>query len=99
MRKQHGPDLKRRPALINRCTSCRGRGVVTGVFHEMDCTTCEGTGWVDRETGQALPAEQLVFTLSNRLLHLEQQLDTLQRTQPTQENNRRGPGGSHRTGD
>lgn len=46
-----------------------------------------------------MPAEDLVFTLSHRLLHLEQQLATLQRTQPTQHNNRRGAGHSHYTGD
>jgi len=46
-----------------------------------------------------MAAELLVFTLSHRLLRLEQQLATLQRTQSTQENNRRGAGFSHYTGD
>ncbi|KTT24242.1 hypothetical protein SB14R_10360 [Pseudomonas oryzihabitans] len=97
--RKHGPDLKRRPVAIARCTACHGRGVATGVFYEMDCAACAGTGWVERATGLAMPAEQLVFTLNHRLLRLEQQLANLQRTQPTQENNRRGAGFSHYTGD
>lgn len=99
MRKQHGPDLKRRQLPITRCPDCRGRCVTAGLFHELPCTSCNATGWVDPATGQALPLEEIVFTLNHRLLHLEQQLTTLQRTQPTQENNRRGAGFSHYTGD
>ncbi|MDU4058704.1 MAG: hypothetical protein E7H60_19370 [Pseudomonas oryzihabitans] len=79
--------------------TCHGRGVTRGVFYEMECDACAGTGWVDHATGQAMPAEDLVFTLSHRLLHLEQQLATLQRMQPYESSNRRGPHGSHRTGD
>jgi hypothetical protein len=99
MRKQHGPDLTRKVMPISHCVTCHGRGVTKGVFYEMQCYTCAGTGWVDYTTGQAMPAEDLVFTLSHRLLHLEQQLATLQRMQPYELSNRRGPHGSHRTGD
>lgn len=99
MRKQHGPDLTRKVKPISRCVTCHGRGVTKGVFYEMECDACAGTGWVDYTTGQAMPAEDLVFTLSHRLLHLEQQLATLQRMQPYESSNRRGPHGSHRTGD
>ena len=97
--RKHGPDLARRVQPISRCATCSGRGVTKGVFYEMDCVTCAGTGWVDRATGLVVPTEQLIFTLNHRLLRLEQQLANLQRTQPTQENNRRGAGFSHYTGD
>lgn len=99
MRKQYGPDLKRRQIPIARCPDCRGRGVTAGLFHELPCASCNATGWVAHATGEALPLEEIVFTLNHRLLHLEQQLATLQRTQTTQENNRRGAGRSHLTGD
>lgn len=99
MRKQHGPDLARKAKPISRCVTCHGRGVTKGVFYELACDTCAGTGWVDHATGQAMPAEDLVFTLSRRLLQLEQQLAVLQRTQPYESSNRRGPHGSHFTGD
>lgn len=99
MRKQHGPDLTRKVKPISRCVTCHGRGVTKGLFYEMACDACAGTGWVDYTTGQAMSAEDLVFTLSHRLLHLEQQLATLQRMQPYESSNRRGPHGSHRTGD
>ena len=99
MRKQHGPDLTRKVKPISRCVTCHGRGVTKGVFYEMACDACAGTGWVDYATGQAMAAEDLVFTLNHRIQHLEQQLATLQRTQPYESSNRRGPHGSHFTGD
>lgn len=49
--------------------------------------------------GQALSAEDLVFTLSHRLLHLEQLLATLQWIQHDESSNRRGPHSTHCTGD
>lgn len=97
--RKHGPDLTKQVQPISRCATCSGRGVTKGVFYEMDCATCAGTGWVDHATGLAMRAEQLVFTLNHRLLRLEQQLANLQRTQPYESSNRRGPHGSHYTGD
>lgn len=35
------------------CAQCRGSGTKMGVFHELDCMTCEGVGWVPGE-GQDL---------------------------------------------
>lgn len=75
------------------------RGVTKGVIYERACNACAGTGWVDYTPGQVLPAEDLVFILSHRLLHLEQLLATLQWIQHDESSNRRGPHGTHCTGD
>ncbi|SEO64133.1 hypothetical protein [Pseudomonas sp. Snoq117.2] len=100
MRKQHGPDLTRKVKPISRCVTCHGRGVTKGLFYEMECSSCNGEGWTDKATGLPLESEDARFQLNAYTLRLEQQIAHLQRTQTHhQENNRRGPGGSHRTGD
>ena len=85
--------------LISRYVIGHGRRVTKGVIYERACDACAGIGWVDYTPGQALPAEDLVFTLSHRLLHLEQLLATLQWMQHDELSNRRGPHGTRRTGD
>ena len=44
--KRSGPDLMQKVTMPERCDTCKGRGVVLGVFHELDCTACDGIGWL-----------------------------------------------------
>ncbi|KPW97086.1 MULTISPECIES: hypothetical protein [Pseudomonas syringae group] len=106
MKKSHGPAFRAAQLDLAPCQACRGRAVIKGVFHEMACVQCNASGWVDAETGDALPLELLVTQLSMRLQAADQQIEQLkspaQMTGPTaiyNQNNRRGAGGSNYTGD
>ncbi len=106
MKKNHGPAFRAARLDLAQCPACRGRAVIKGVFHEMACMQCNASGWVDAETGEALPLEVLVTELSIRLQAADQQIEQLKRpaqmTGPAaiyQQNNRRGAGGSNYTGD
>ncbi len=99
MRKQHGPDLKRVTPKIERCPACRSTGIYQGLHHEMDCATCEGAGWVVAGTGEVIPEDRRALTLCRKIREME--LQSRAAAAPPREvwNNRRGPHGSHRTGD
>ncbi|MCF5652666.1 hypothetical protein GIV49_24365 [Pseudomonas syringae] len=106
MKKSHGPAFRAAQLDLAPCQACRGRAVIKGVFHEMACVQCNASGWVEAETGEALPLEVLVTQLSMRLQAAAQQIEQLKRpaqmTGPAaiyQQNNRRGAGGSNYTGD
>ncbi len=100
-RKQHGPDLTKRVQPISRCVTCHGAGTYRGTSYEMACLACDGAGWVLAASAEPIPEEEVTLTLCRKIRALEQQLATLQRKQTLthNENNRRGPGASHRTGD
>lgn len=103
MRKKHGPDFKREDIKVERCRDCRGKGTVTGVFYELPCTDCGGVGWV--ASGMiGVSMEDLAWALGQRANKAEHELAERIRTSVlagngSQRNNRKGPGGSHYTGD
>ncbi|RMV43518.1 hypothetical protein [Pseudomonas syringae group genomosp. 3] len=106
MKKSHGPAFRATQLDLALCPACRGRAVIKGVFHELACVQCNASGWVDAETGEALPLEVLVTQLSMCLQAADRQIEQLKRpaqmTGPAaiyQQNNRRGAGGSNWTGD
>lgn len=105
MKKSHGPDFKRRMIRLAECPSCRGRGVVQGVFHELDCDACDASGWIDRWTSQKLPLGELAAQLGMNLRAVLKQVEQLKNPQATgpealyQEGNRLGAGGINYTGD
>ena len=108
MKKSHGPDLRRRMIPLKTCDMCRGRAVVKGVFHELDCIICNASGWVRRDNGDALDHQELVTQLSFNLRKAVQQLEQfvdINQTVDTatakqyEQNNRRGAGGTNYTGD
>lgn len=68
--KRHGPDFQKTTKPLAPCSSCRGQGVVKGIFYEMPCDGCHGSGWVDGCTGERLELEELVLQLG-RALRLE----------------------------
>lgn len=97
--------IKAQQLDLAKCQVCRGRAVIRGVFHELDCVQCNASGWVTAETGEALPLEVLVRQLSIRLQSAEQRIATLNSFKPAgaeaqyQQNNGRGAGGTNYTGD
>ena len=106
MEKTPGPSFRAAMLDLTKCPACRGRAVISGVFHELACVQCNASGWVAAQTGEALPLEVLVTQLSIRLQATEQRLDLLSRPAISvgpeaqyNENNRRGPGATNFTGD
>ena len=96
---------------LARCEVCQGQGVITGIFHVMDCAGCNGSGLIDRATNEALSPEVMVQQLRVRLnranRQVEQHREQLERaglvpvTGPAadyQGNNKKGAGGAHFTG-
>ncbi|KPB64265.1 Uncharacterized protein AC510_3496 [Pseudomonas amygdali pv. myricae] len=77
-----------------------------GVFHELACVQCNASGWVDAQTGVALPLELLVTALGLMLHQAMRNLELARRIEVLsgpaaiyEQNNRRGTGGSNYTGD
>ena len=96
-----------RPRLdLVQCTVCKGRAVVKGVFYELVCTDCNGSGWVVEGSRLVLSLEELVAQLSFKLQTAEREILTLKSPcgagdaeQQYQESNRLGAGGTNYTGD
>lgn len=106
MKKRHGPEFRAAQLDLAKCPACRGRAVIAGVFHELACVQCNGSGWVSADTGEALPLEVLVTQLSIRLQAADHQIEQLKRpvlmkgpAAQYEQNNRRGAGGVNYTGD
>lgn len=98
--RKHGPDLQKDVPAIQRCRQCRGEGFTKGVFFELDCAACDGAGWLGLD-GKPVQAAALIRALARRLDKAEQQLVDRAKasTWTAEDNNRRGAGGSHYTGD
>lgn len=104
MKKTHGPAFRKELKPLMECATCRGAGVVSGVFHQLDCTACNASGWVDQLTGAALALEDLVPQLNMKLRNVTAELSRARHSQggaheQYEQNNRRGTGGTNFTGD
>ncbi|UMY64012.1 Lar family restriction alleviation protein [Pseudomonas sp. LS.1a] len=105
--KFHLQDGFKRPRLdLVQCPVCRGRAVVKGVFYELACMDCNGSGWVVEGSRLVLSLEELVTQLSFKLEQSQRQIEALKRPakvvgpqQQYQEPNRVGAGGTNYTGD
>jgi hypothetical protein len=91
---------------LEHCLTCEGKAVVQGVFYELVCSDCNGSGWVMAGSRLMLPTDELVTQLSLRLQQAQCEIEVLKRgpsfSGPAayyQQNNRRGAGGSNYTGD
>ncbi len=82
IKKSHGPAFRAAQIDLAKCPACRGKAVVSGVFHELACVQCNASGWVTAETGEALPLEVLVTQLSIRLQAAEARVDFLEKESP-----------------
>jgi hypothetical protein len=100
------PGFKRERIELEPCSICEGRAVVKGLFYELVCTDCNGSGWVVRGSKLVLSSDELVTQLSFKLqlaqreilvLKSPNQMDGLQ--SQNHKNNRLGAGGTNYTGD
>lgn len=89
--------------FLQPCEVCVGQGTTRGVFFDLDCTCCDGIGWLDGD--QPATAQQVGRLLSVALQRtglLEQALirrgHVLGPERDYQDHPRDGVGG-HRTGD
>lgn len=103
MKKQYGPALVRSLIPMTECPSCAGKGMIKGVFHELDCIGCHSSGFVHAQTLEPLLIEDLVVQLG-RLVRRER--NQLVGNTPTrcivdeyQQGNDRGAGRSTYKGD
>jgi hypothetical protein len=102
-KKQHGPAFVRRQIPLTDCPSCAGKGLIRGLFHQLDCIGCHASGLVHAETLEPLPVDDLVVQLG-MLIRQERHIATLLPSvdgvvAQYQDINRRGPGGSSYKGD
>lgn len=95
---------------LGRCEICKGKGVIQGIFHRMECAGCHGAGLVHESTGEALEPAVMVGQLRQRLGGvegvIEQQRQQLEREglagaakDYVGQNNKRHRGGGNWTGD
>lgn len=106
MQKRQGPGFKRERIELEPCSICKGRAVVAGVFYELVCTDCNGSGWVVQGTRLVLSVEELVTQLSFKLQQVQREVLAL-KTPPAligphsqyEQPNRPGAGGTNYTGD
>lgn len=106
MQKRQGPGFKRERIELEPCSICMGSAVVVGVFHELVCTDCNGSGWVVQGSKLVLSVDELVTQLSFKLQQLQREVRAL-KTAPTligpqsqyEQPNRLGAGGTNYTGD
>ncbi|EJM78417.1 hypothetical protein [Pseudomonas sp. GM55] len=106
MQKGQGYGFKRRRIELEPCPTCKGKAVVNGLFYELICTACNGSGWVIRGSRLVLSSDELVTQLSFKLQQVQREIELLQQGSSTsgqaeyyQMNNRRGAGGTNYTGD
>lgn len=106
MQKRQESGFKRERIELEPCSICKGKAVVVGVFYELVCTDCNGSGWVVQGTRLVLSVEELVTQLSFKLQQAQREVLALktpaipivpqsQYEQP----NRLGAGGTNYTGD
>ncbi|VVO78519.1 hypothetical protein PS858_01683 [Pseudomonas fluorescens] len=106
MQKGRVPGFKRERIELEPCLICAGKAVVKGLFYELVCTDCNGSGWVVRGSKLVLSSDELVTQLSFKLQHAQREILALK--SPSQVDglqskndkaNRLGAGGTNYTGD
>ncbi len=104
-KKTHGPAFVRCLIPLTDCPSCTGKGIIQGVFHQLDCIGCHASGLVHAESLEPLLLEDLVVQLGMKVRNLAAQLRAIDCTNQEregrhyQQDNRRGPGASTYKGD
>lgn len=88
------------------CSVCQGSAVVKGVFFELICTDCNGSGWVVSGSRLVLPLDELVTQLSFKLQQAQREIAALKGPAKVvgpqrqyEQSNRLGAGGTNYTGD
>lgn len=106
MQKRLVPGFKRERIELEPCPICKGKAVVKGLFYELVCTDCNGSGWVVRGSKLVLSSDELVTQLSFKLQHAQREIMTLKGSPSMagpqsqyEHSHRLGPGGTNYTGD
>lgn len=106
MRKVRGPGFSKQQIELEHCQICKGKAVVQGLFYELVCTDCNGSGWVVADSRSMLSLDELVTQLSFKLQQIQRENAALKFSanaarpeQHYERNNRLGAGGTNFTGD
>lgn len=104
MKKSSGPAFVRSLIPLTDCPSCAGKGMIKGVFHELDCIGCHSSGFVHAQTLEPLLIEDLVVQLGRMVRRERSRLmitvsPSRRMADDYQQNNSRGPGRSSYKGD
>ena len=102
-KRNHGPALVRSLIPLTDCPSCAGKGIIKGVFHELDCIGCHSSGFVHAQTLEPLLIEDLVVQLGRMVRRERSQLVDKNPSRcivdEYQQSNSRGAGRSNYKGD
>lgn len=106
MQKRPVPGFERERVELEPCSICKGKAVVKGLFYELVCTDCNGSGWVVRGSKLVLSTDELVTQLSFKLQHAQREILALKSSSQmdgfqsqNHKANRLGAGGTNHTGD
>lgn len=106
MQKGQVPGFKRERIELEQCSICMGKAVVMGLFYELVCTDCNGSGWVVEGSRLVLSSDELVTQLSFKLQDAQREIAALKGPTNVSEiqrqykqSNRLGAGGTNYTGD
>ena len=98
--------MKRERIELEPCEICKGKAVVAGVFYELVCTDCNGSGWVVQGSKLVLSVDELVTQLSFKLQRAQREISALRTSSAPigpqsqyEKPNRLGAGGTNYTGD
>lgn len=106
MQKGQGPGFKRLRIELEPCPICKGKAVVQGLFYELVCTDCNGSGWVVLGSRLVLSSGELVTQLSFKLQQAQREISALKGSPSMvgpqsqyEQSNRLGAGDTNYTGD
>jgi hypothetical protein len=106
MQKGAVPGFKRERIELEHCSICKGKAVVKGLFYELVCADCNGSGWLVQGSKLVLSSDELVTQLSFKLQHAQREISALKGSPLMSElqsqyerSNRLGAGGTNYTGD
>ena len=106
MQKGAVPGFKRERIELEHCSICKGKAVVKGLFYELVCADCNGSGWLVQGSKLMLSSDELVTQLSFKLQHAQREISALKGSPLMSElqsqyerSNRLGAGGTNYTGD
>jgi hypothetical protein len=106
MQKGAVPGFKRERIELEPCSICKGKAVVKGLFYELVCADCNGSGWLVQGSKLVLSSDELVTQLSFKLQNAQREISVLKGSPSTSEpqspykqSNRLGAGGTNYTGD
>lgn len=106
MQKGKAPGFKRERVELEPCPVCKGKAVVEGLFYELVCVDCNGSGWIVCGSKLVLSSDELVTQLSFKLQRAPRDILALKSPNPldglqgqNDKANRLGAGGTNYTGD